>query len=74
MRPRHRINIIDQCAHIIWDTKTADEIRPFLIALGINKLSSNNPSSGKKGYVKETLSKCDDKALQQFAIDLLDIY
>ena len=74
MRPRHRINIIDQCAHLIWDSKTADEIRPFFRALGINKLSSSNPSSGKKGYVKETLSQCDDKALQQFAIDLLDIY
>ena len=74
MTPRHRINIMNLCADIIWDTKTAAKIPSFLRALGIKELSHTDPSFGKKDYVRETLSKCDDKALQQFAIDLLDIY
>ena len=74
MRPRHRINIIDQCAHIIWDTKTASKIPPFLRALGIKELSQTDPSFGKKDYVRETLAECDDKAIWEFSKDLLDYY
>ena len=43
MTPGHRINLIDQCAYLIWDTKFANDIPHFMRELGIEKLSTTDP-------------------------------